>query len=183
MTFAETPIAGAWLIESRRIRIRGACSREPWPTTNSRRDRPQRLLRAAEHLVEPAARHAAGPALSRRRLCEEKLVRVTRGAIFDVIVDLRRGSATLRLLVRRRSSADNRRQLYIPKGSPTASRPRCRKRRSSNQMTTRFQPEAARGIRWNDETLAIAWPLPQSVVISEKDRRLPSLVEFSDVRP
>jgi dTDP-4-dehydrorhamnose 3,5-epimerase len=91
---------------------------------------------------------------------EDKLVRVTRGAIFDVIVDHRPDSATFGRWHGVELSADNRRQLYIPKGLAHGFQTLEDNSEVFYQMTVPFHPDAPRGIRWDDPTLAIAWPLP-----------------------
>jgi dTDP-4-dehydrorhamnose 3,5-epimerase len=106
---------------------------------------------------------------------EDKLVRATRGAIFDVIVDLRRGSDTYGKWFGVELSADNRRQLYIPRGFAHGFQTTLPDTEISYQMTVPFHPNAARGLRWNDPRLAIDWPSPASAVISPKDQALPGL--------
>lgn len=106
---------------------------------------------------------------------EDKLVRVTRGAIFDVIVDLRRGSPTHGKWFGVELSADNHRQLYIPKGFAHGFQTTLPDTEISYQMTVPFAADAARGVRWDDPAIGIAWPAAAQVLISDKDRALPGL--------
>jgi len=108
---------------------------------------------------------------------EDKLVRVTRGAIFDVIVDLRRGSATRGKWFGVELSADNHRQLYIPKGFAHGFQTTLPDTEISYQMTAPFHAKAARGLRWDDPAIGIDWPAAAQVLISDKDRALPGLGE------
>lgn len=104
---------------------------------------------------------------------EDKLVRVTRGAIFDVIVDLRRGSPACGRWFGVELSADNHRLLYIPQGVAHGFQTLRSDTEVSYSMTVPFHPEAARGLRWDDPTLNIDWPDCDSRLISDKDRSLP----------
>jgi dTDP-4-dehydrorhamnose 3,5-epimerase len=90
---------------------------------------------------------------------EDKLIRVTRGAIYDVIVDLRPTSSTYKKWFGVELSADNHRQLYVPKGFAHGFQTLEPETEVFYQMTVPFEPQAARGIRWNDPTLGIKWPL------------------------
>lgn len=91
---------------------------------------------------------------------EDKLIRVTRGAIYDVIVDLRPQSPTYKKWFGIELSAANHRQLYVPKGFAHGFQTLQPETEVFYQMTVPFEHKAARGIRWNDPTLGIKWPLP-----------------------
>src|SRR5882672_9590957 len=87
-----------------------------------------------------------------------KLVRVVRGSVFDVAVDIRRGSPTFSRWVGVELSAANKRQLYIPPGFAHGY----------------CVPQDDRGVAWNDPTIAIEWPV-KSPLLSEKDKALAPL--------
>lgn len=106
---------------------------------------------------------------------EEKLVRVTMGAIFDVIVDLRAGSATFGRWFGLVMSAENRRMLYIPRGFAHGFQTLQDNSEVFYQISSFYRPAASRGIRWNDPDLAITWPDPHNTIMSERDRDLPLL--------
>lgn len=91
---------------------------------------------------------------------EDKLVRVTRGAIFDVIVDLRPASPTHGQWISVELTAENHRQLYVPKGFAHGFQTTSVDTEVFYEMTERFQPAVARGIRWDDADFAITWPVP-----------------------
>lgn len=111
---------------------------------------------------------------------EIKLVRVTRGAIWDVIVDIRADSPTHGKWYGVELNADNRRQLYIPRGfghGYVTLRPDTE---VFYQMSAPYVAEGARGIMWNDPTLAISWPEVPGVsgyFMSERDKNLPSFAQ------
>jgi dTDP-4-dehydrorhamnose 3,5-epimerase len=100
---------------------------------------------------------------------EAKLVRCTRGAIFDVAVDLRPGSPTRYRWTAAELSADNRRLLYLPEGFAHGYQTLDNATEIFYQVSETYYPESARGLRWDDPRLDIGWPLPVSL-ISERDR-------------
>lgn len=103
---------------------------------------------------------------------EIKLVRCMRGAVYDVIVDLRRDSPTFRHWFGTELTADNRRMLYIPKGMAHGFLTLQPDTEVYYQMSEPYLKESVRGVRWNDPVFAIAWPGPVEV-ISERDRAFP----------
>jgi dTDP-4-dehydrorhamnose 3,5-epimerase len=111
-----------------------------------------------------------------------KLIRVIEGEIFDVAVDVRRGSPTFGRWVGVAISADNHRQCYVPPGfahgfsvvSPMA--------QVEYKCTEFYDPASEIGVAWNDPALAIAWPDGEPV-LSDRDRQHPMLAELLDVLP
>ena len=106
---------------------------------------------------------------------EPKLVRCVRGAIFDVIVDLRSGSSTFSHWTSVELNQENRRAIYIPDGFAHGFMTLSDDVEVFYQMSTGFVPDSAAGIRWNDPAIAIRWP-NQPVCISEKDQNYPDFV-------
>jgi dTDP-4-dehydrorhamnose 3,5-epimerase len=102
---------------------------------------------------------------------ETKIVRCTRGAAFDVVVDLRAGSPTYGRWHGEELSADNRLMLYIPKGVAHGFQTLMDDTEIDYEITPAYVPEAARGVRFDDPTLAIAWPVPDPIV-SQRDANL-----------
>jgi len=101
---------------------------------------------------------------------ETKLVRCTMGAVWDVVVDLRRQSPTFRQWFGAELSAENRRTLYIPPGFAHGFITLTDATEVLYQMGTPYVPEAARGVRWNDPAFGIDWPFAPAV-IAERDAR------------
>lgn len=101
-----------------------------------------------------------------------KLVRVAQGEVFDVAVDLRRGSPTFGRWVGERLSAENRRQLWIPEGFAHGFVVLSESAEFLYKATDYYHPEAEHCVRWDDPTLAVAWPdLGGPPQVSAKDAR------------
>lgn len=107
---------------------------------------------------------------------EAKLLCCTRGAIYDVIVDLRRESPTFRQWAAFELTAENHKLLYVPEG--LAHGFQCLEDNTEvfYLMSEMHHPELARGVRWNDPALRIRWPLPDPIV-SERDAAYPDFVQ------
>jgi dTDP-4-dehydrorhamnose 3,5-epimerase len=105
---------------------------------------------------------------------EAKLVRCTRGSLHDVLVDLRPTSPTHRKWMAVELSAANHRQLYVPPGIAHGFQTLEPDTEVFYLMSASFHPECARGLRWDDPTLAIEWPIA-GPVLSERDRAWPLL--------
>lgn len=105
---------------------------------------------------------------------EDKLVRCTRGEIFDVAVDLRRDSPSFLRAATAVLSPENGRQLFIPKGCAHGFITLVDNTEVEYMISSVFVAEAASGLRWNDPKLRIAWPV-QPEVISDRDQSWPLL--------
>ena len=111
---------------------------------------------------------------------QNKLVRVLRGSIFDVAVDLRRGSATYGRSCAATLTADGGEQLFVPVGFAhgfLALEPNTEVAYKTDKF---YAPACDAGIRWNDPDLDIAWPVdPADVTVSDKDAKLPGFRTFA----
>jgi dTDP-4-dehydrorhamnose 3,5-epimerase len=111
-----------------------------------------------------------------------KLVRVIAGEVLDVAVDIRRSSPTFGRWVGIRLSAQNSRQVYIPKGFAHGFVVLSETAEFLYKTTDYYTPAAERSILWNDPTLAIDWQLPIEPKLSEKDR-LGKTLQEADLFP
>ena len=108
---------------------------------------------------------------------QNKLIRVTRGAIYDVVVDLRKSSPTFGKWRAFDLSADNFHQLYVPIGFAHGFCTLEENTEVQYKVDTLYSPVHDGGIRWNDPDIAIAWPV-RKPVLSAKDAALPCLKDF-----
>ena len=108
---------------------------------------------------------------------ETKLVRCTRGAIFDIIVDLRPESPTYLDHVAVELNEDNQRALYVPERFAHGYQVLSDNTDTSYQVGEFYTPEAEAGLLCNDRRLALKWPLPLGI-ISDKDKKFRSLDEI-----
>jgi dTDP-4-dehydrorhamnose 3,5-epimerase len=103
---------------------------------------------------------------------ETKLVRCTRGRIFDVALDMRAGSATHGKWWAAELTADNGHMMFIPAGFAHGFQTLEDASEVFYQISAAYVPGAARGVRWDDPALAIEWPLPDPI-LSDRDARNP----------
>jgi dTDP-4-dehydrorhamnose 3,5-epimerase len=172
MIFRETPLPGAWVLEPERFEDeRGFFAR-----TYCRRDFADRGLDPDIAQCSVSYNHCRGTLRGLHFQTapheEVKLVRVTRGAVWDVIVDVRPESPTFRKHFWVVLSAEAGNALYIPKGMAHGFQTLEDATEVFYQISAFYASEAARGYRWDDPAFAIPWPEPPSV-ISDRDRNLP----------
>ena len=172
MKFTETPLKGAWTIDleprgdERGFFARAFCKNEfaehglknQIAQANLSYNPRRATLRGMHYQIPPHA--------------EVKIVRCTRGAIYDVIIDLRVGSPTQFEWFGVELSADNRTALYVPEGFAHGYQSLTEESEVFYLVTEFYAPGSERGIRWNDPRFGIRWPLPDPV-LSPKDAAHP----------
>jgi dTDP-4-dehydrorhamnose 3,5-epimerase len=172
MIFTETPLRGAYLIDlekrsdDRGFFARVSCEREfgahglehRFVQTNNSLSVRRGTLRGMHYQLAPNA--------------ETKLVRCLRGGLYDVILDLRKGSPTFGRWYGAELTEENRRMMYVPKGFGHGFLTLRDDSEALYFVDEFYAPERERGIRWNDPAFGIEWPIPPEVV-SEKDRAFP----------
>lgn len=122
------------------------------------------VLRGLHYQVEP---HAQG-----------KLVRCVVGEVFDVAVDIRKSSPTFGKWVGVNLSAENKRQLWIPEGFAHGFLVLSDTAEFVYKTTNYYHPESDRGIKWDDSTIDIKWPLKKNLMLSVKDTNQPYLANI-----
>ncbi len=105
---------------------------------------------------------------------QTKIVRCLRGAIYDVVVDIRKGSPTFGQWIGVILTADNRRQIVVPKGFAHGILTLVPETEIMYKVDEYYSPEHDRSIRWNDPEIGIDWPI-SNPILSEKDKNAPLL--------
>ena len=168
MIFTETPIKGAFLIDlqkrgdDRGFFARAFCEREfhehglvtRFVQVNNSLSGIKGTLRGMHYQLAPKA--------------ETKIVRCIRGAFWDVILDLRPGSASFGKWFGAELSADNRQMMYVPKGFGHGFITLTENAEAFYFVDEFYAPETERIVRWNDPRFGIQWPA-QPTVLSDKD--------------
>lgn len=112
---------------------------------------------------------------------QDKLVRVCRGAVLDVAVDLRKGSPSFGKSVTAILSAENWHQLWVPRGFAHGFCTLEPHTEVIYKVTDVYAPECDKGLAWDDPSLGIEWPVsPQMAILTDKDRKHPRLSELRD---
>lgn len=109
-------------------------------------------------------------------MAEAKLVSCTRGAIYDVIIDLRPESPTYCQWFAEELNAENSKMIYIPEGFAHGFQTLEDETEVFYQMSKFYSPEHARGVRWDDPVFGIEWPL-NTKIISEKDKKYTNYIK------
>lgn len=176
MKFSRTTLPGVWLIElelredERGFLARTYCENEfsehglntRWTQCNLTLTCKRGMIRGMHFQADPKP--------------EIKLIRCATGAIFDVLVDVRRNSATFGKWEGFELSGENRRMLYVPGGFAHGFQCLTDNCEVFYQMSEFFVPELARGVRWNDSQVGIRWPIANPI-LSDRDKSLPLLSE------
>lgn len=108
---------------------------------------------------------------------QAKLVRCTKGRIYDIAVDIRPESKTYKQYVKAELSEENKQMLYIPKGFAHGFVVLSEEAELLYKASSEYNPNADAGIIWNDESLHIDWGIDFEPILSEKDQNLPTLKE------
>lgn len=177
MNFLPTAVDGCYLLEleckedDRGFFARTFCAREfadaglepPTAQTNLSYSRRAGTVRGLHYQELPAG--------------EAKLVRAVRGALFDVVVDLRPGSSTYLRHVTAELNDEKRQALYVPQGCAHGFQTLQEGTEALYQVSEFYAPHAETGVRYDDPAFAIEWPLPVTA-ISDKDASWPDFQEL-----
>jgi dTDP-4-dehydrorhamnose 3,5-epimerase len=181
MIFTETALEGPFIVEPERLEDERGFFARIW----DRREFAQRGLAPApvqssisfsRHRGTLRGMHYQTPHP------EAKLVRCTRGAIYDVIIDLRSGSPTFTRHLAVVLDAENRKMLYVPEGFAHGFLTLADDTEVAYQMSEVYMPEHARAVRWNDPAFGVHWP-EEVRVISPRDASIPDFRPPVPLRP
>lgn len=174
MKFSAAKIPGVWLIDlelrvdERGFFARTFCENEfsahglntKWPQCNLTLTKNRGMLRGLHFQAEPKP--------------EIKLIRCSAGAVFDVLVDLRKDSPTYSQWEAFELRAEKHQMLYVPAGIAHGFQCLSDQCEMYYQMSEFYSAGLSSGIRWDDPKIGIAWPIP-SPIVSERDAKLPFL--------
>ena len=173
MRFVETAIAGVVVVElEEHVDERGSFART-WCRDEMTGAGLAGELAQCSLSRNPRAGTLRGLHFQRAPHEEAKLVRCSRGAIFDVAVDLRRGSPTYCGWVGFRLDSESGRALYIPKGCAHGFQTLEDESDVTYMISTPYAPESASGVRWDDTAFGIDWPATHDRTIGARDRSWP----------
>lgn len=174
MTFTDCPIAGAYHVEAEPHEDERGLFARAW----CREAFEEHGMTAAFAQANLSYNHHAGTIRGLHYQAaphtEAKYIRAVRGAIYDVIVDLRRGSPSHLRWHAEKLTADRRNALYVPEGCAHGYQTLTDEAEVFYLVTAAYAPEFERGIRYDDPQLAIDWPL-EATTLSDKDRALPTV--------
>ena len=175
MTFAETAIQGVWLVTPDVFDDdRGQFVRAWMPDEFADRGLDTRIAQASLALTRERG-SIRGMHFQVAPFEEAKTVRVVRGAVFDVAVDLRPDSPTFRRWVGHELSESNRQVMYIPPGCAHGYQTLVPDTEVFYFVSAAYSPPHQRGVRWNDPAFGIQWPIA-ATRIHERDAGYPDFV-------
>jgi dTDP-4-dehydrorhamnose 3,5-epimerase len=180
MIFTETELPGAYVIDLEPIEDSRGFFARAW----SDQEFTERGLetRIAQCSVSHNKRKGTlrGMHFQRSPYEEVKLVRCARGAMYDVIVDLRPDSRTFEKWIGAELTQNNMRLLYVPRGFAHGFQTLADETEVFYMISEPYAPEAAGGVRWDDPAFGIVWPFDRPTEISDKDRNWP---DFTGLPP
>jgi dTDP-4-dehydrorhamnose 3,5-epimerase len=178
MRFRETPLNGAFVVDLDRLEDeRGFFARSFCEKEFSAQGLTSRFVQCNVSFNKRAGT-LRGMHYQEAPHEEDKLVRCTMGAVYDIIVDIRPGSPTHLKSFGIELSAANRTALFIPHGFAHGFQTLRDDTEVFYQMSEFFHPGSARGLRWDDPALALRWPVA-APILSDKDRGYPLLAKGS----
>jgi dTDP-4-dehydrorhamnose 3,5-epimerase len=171
--FTELELAGAYVLDlERREDERGFFARA-WCANELAEHGLETRLAQANVSFNRLKGTVRGMHLQEPPHAEVKLIRATRGAVYDVIVDVRPDSPTRGRWAGVELSAENGRALYVPEGFAHGYQTLENGTETFYLVSEFYAPGAERGLRWDDPRLGIEWPQPGGAIVSEKDRSWP----------
>ncbi len=173
MRFTETPIAGAFAVDLDLRRDERGWFARSWCRQEFVDHGLDGGLVQCNISYNESAGTLRGLHFQKPPKAEAKLVRCVRGAVFDVIVDLRPESRSYRRWHALTLDADAHNALYIPHGVAHGFQTLTDRSEVHYQMSEAFSPEHASGVRWDDQAFAIAWPATPRRIVSAKDAAYP----------
>ena len=175
MEYLKTEIEGVYVLEPKVFRDARGYFFESWRQA----DFDQHIGRHVEFIQDNESKQSYGVLRGlhyQKEHTQGKLVRVLSGTVFDVVVDIRRGSKTYGKWHGVTLSADEKNMLYVPEGFAHGFYVLSDTAEFSYKCTDYYDPSSEAGIIWNDKAIGIQWPIPEgeAPLISEKDGKHPA---------
>lgn len=175
MEYKETEIAGVYVIEPRVFKDARGYFFEAW-----KKEEFEAHVGKVAFIQDNESKSSYGVLrglhYQKGELSQAKLVRVIKGKVLDVAVDIRKSSPTFGKHVMVELSDENKRQFFIPRGFAHGFLVLSEEAIFTYKVDNPYAPQAESGIRWNDPALGIEWPIdPKLVLTSEKDLKQPML--------
>jgi len=170
LIFTETGLKGAYIIEPQTLDDERGCFARVWDKQVFEKQGLDSKLVQCNISFNTKKGTLRGMHFQTAPYEEKRLVRCTRGKIFDVIIDLRPKSYSFKKWEGVELSAENYKMLYIPDGFAHGFQTLEDNTEVFYQISEFYRPEYSRGVRWDDKAFQIKWPLKPSV-ISEKDQK------------
>jgi dTDP-4-dehydrorhamnose 3,5-epimerase len=171
--FEETRLGGVFVVDlERREDARGFFARS-WCANEFAEQGLTAEVVQANVSFNPRRGTLRGMHFQRAPHAETKLVRCTRGAVYDVVVDLRPNSETYKQWLGVDLTQENRRALFVPEGFAHGYQTLAPDSEVFYQVSEYYTPGAEGGVRWNDPAFGIDWPDPDNAFLSDKDRNWP----------
>lgn len=173
MKFSETPLSGAYIVHVEPIADDRGFFARTWSEEEFRTRGLNPTLKQAALSFNHRKGTVRGMHYQIGEYQEAKLIRCATGAIFDVIIDLRRDSRTFTRHFSVVLKPEDHKMLYVPEGFAHGYQTLTDGTEVFYQMSQVYSPEHARGVRWNDHIFGIDWP-EAAAVISARDRSFPN---------
>lgn len=174
MIFTESPVRGAFIIDLQRFEDGRGFFAEGWKDIEALAHGIEVIFNRSNISYNCQAGTIRGLHAQRAPHAEAKLVRCPRGAIFDVVADIRPDSPTAGQWFGMELTADNRRMIYVPRGCLHGFQTLVDDTEVFYQVSGDYRPEAEFGARYDDPAFNIAWPVAAQPVLSPKDERWPA---------
>lgn len=175
MNYIETSIKGVWVIEPKVFADKRGYFFESW-----KKEEFESHIGKVDFVQDNESRSSYGVLrglhYQKGEFSQAKLVRVIKGKVLDVAVDLRKSSPTFGKYVAVELSEDNKRQFFIPRGFAHGFVVLSDDAIFTYKVDNVYAPQAEAGIKWNDETVNVEWPIPAAdVIVSDKDDKAVAL--------
>lgn len=170
MEYKKTEIDGVWIMEPKVFSDNRGYFYEVWRQSDFDEHLGQHVEFVQDNESKSSYGVLRGLHYQKGEFSQAKLVRVLKGKVLDVAVDLRKDSPTLGKYVMVELSEENKRQFFIPRGFAHGFLVLSEEAIFTYKVDNIYAPQSEASLRWNDETVGIEWPIDEKdIVISDKD--------------